>query len=111
VTTQEAPLCSAYDQIAGCKCRYYANHGGKHNFARLEHDAALERELRRQLDEVAEGLAEALDLFDANWCPEHGYAPTPEAFAKAARLSKLVGREHAFYVSMVEAATSGRRVR
>ena len=90
MTTTDAKLCSAYDQISDRTCRYYADHGGKHNFARLDHDCALERELRRALDEVTRGLAEALDLFDANWCPEHGHAPRPEAFDRAAELRKLV---------------------
>jgi len=91
MTTKDAPLCLAYDdQIGGRMCRYYADHGGKHNFARLDHDCALERELRRALDEVTKGLAEALDLFDAVWCPEHGHAPKPSQLARAAELRKLV---------------------
>ena len=69
MTTKDAKLCSAYDQISDRRCRYYADHGGKHNFARLDHDCSLERELRRELDEVTKGLAEALELFDANWSP------------------------------------------
>jgi len=93
VTTQDAPLCTAYDQIGGRKCRYYANHGGRHNFARLDHDCSLERELRRQLDEMAKGLADAIDLFDANWCPEHGHSPTPETFKRASELGKKLGKE------------------
>lgn len=35
-------------------------------------------------------LCEALDLFDATWCPEHGHAPKPEQLARAAELRKLV---------------------
>jgi hypothetical protein len=66
MTTSEQPtFCTAYDQISDRTCRYYANHGGRHNFARLDHDCALERELRRQLDEMQDLLVEALDLFDA----------------------------------------------
>lgn len=90
MTKRDPKLCSAYDQIGGRRCRYYADHGGKHNFARLDHDTRLERELRRELDETAKALVEALDLFDANWCPEHGHAPKPEAFERAAELRKLV---------------------
>lgn len=110
MTTKDAPLCAAYDQIADRTCRYYANHGGRHNFARLDHDCALERELRRELDETTKGLAEALDLFDGNWCPEHGHAPRPEAFKRATELSKLIGREHAWYAGIID-AVSQRRAR
>ena len=88
--TTEEKLCTAYDQIAGRGCRYYAGHGGRHNFARLDHDCALERELRRELDETTRALAEALDLFDANWCPEHGHAPRPEVFERITELRKRV---------------------
>jgi hypothetical protein len=35
-------------------------------------------------------LREALDLFDANWCPEHGHQPRPEVFERAVELRKLV---------------------
>lgn len=103
-------LCGAYDQISDRKCRYYAAHGGRHNFASLDHDCALERELRRELDEAAIGLGEALDLFDAVWCADHGHVPKPEQFARAAALSKIIGREHAFYESMTF-PVSGRRSR
>lgn len=88
--TTEEKLCTAYDQIAGRGCRYYAGHGGRHNFARLDHNCALERELRRELDEATKALAEALELFDASWCPEHGHAPKPEVFARVAELRKQV---------------------
>lgn len=64
MTVDADKLCSAYDQIADRRCRYYAGHGGKHNFARLDHDCRLERELRRDLDEMTKGLAEALELAD-----------------------------------------------
>ena len=93
MTTKDAPLCGAYDQISDRTCRYYADHGGKHNFARLDHDSSLERELRRALDETTKDFAEALDLFDANWCPAHGHAPTPETFARAAALGEKLGRK------------------
>jgi hypothetical protein len=87
MTTKDVPLCSVYDQISDRKCGYYANHSGKHNFQPVVIEA---RELRRALDEVTRGLAEALDLFDAAWCAEHGHAPKPEQFARAAALRKLV---------------------
>ena len=64
MTTKDAPLCAAYDQISGRKCRYYADHGGKHNFARLDHDSALERDLRRALDVLAAARDEACDIAD-----------------------------------------------
>lgn len=56
--------CTAYDQISDRSCRYYADHGGKHNFARLDHDVSLERELRRQLDEMTRVRDEACDIAD-----------------------------------------------
>ena len=80
--TTEQKMCSAYDQIAGRRCRYYAGHGGRHHFARLDHDCSLERELRRELDERTSALAEAIDLFDASWCTEQGHAPKPEQFRR-----------------------------
>lgn len=57
-------MCSTYDQISDRRCGYYENHGGKHNFARLDHDTGLERELRRQLDEVTRARDEACDIAD-----------------------------------------------
>ena len=90
MTVDALKLCSAYDQISDRRCRYYTDHGGRHNFARLDHNSTLERELRRSLDEAQKALTEALDLFDASWCPEHGYAPKPAVFARAAELRKLV---------------------
>lgn len=62
MTTEDAKRCSAYDQIAGRTCRYYAGHGGRHNFARLDHDCSLERELRRALDEMTKARDEACDI-------------------------------------------------
>ena len=35
-------------------------------------------------------LAEALGIFDATWCPEHGHAPKPEQIARVEELRKLV---------------------
>lgn len=83
-------LCSAYDQISDRRCRYFRDHGGGHNFSRLDHDCALERELRRELDETTRALAEALDLFDRHWCPEHGHAPSPVDLKRADELRKRV---------------------
>ncbi len=40
--------------------------------------------------QLALALAEALDLFDATWCTEHGHSPKPEQLARAAELRKLV---------------------
>jgi hypothetical protein len=57
-------LCTAYDQILDRQCRYHADHGGKHNFARLDHDTALERDLRRALDEMAKARDEACEIAD-----------------------------------------------
>lgn len=87
MTTKDAPLCAIYDQILDRRCGYYADHGGRHNFEPVVIKA---RELRRALDEVTKGLAEALDLFDAVWCPEHGHAPKPAQLARATELRKLV---------------------
>ncbi len=81
---------TVHDQISDRKCRYYADHGGQHNFARLDHDSSLARELLRARDAMTKVLGEALELFDGNWRPEHGHAPQPEAFDQAARLRKLV---------------------
>lgn len=88
--TADRPRCQAYDQITDRTCRYYADHGGRHNFARLDHDASLERELRSELDAMTTALGEALDLFDATWCTEHGHSPTREQFEKATKLWQLI---------------------
>jgi hypothetical protein len=58
----DAPLCSAYDQISDRTCRYYAGHGGRHNFARLDHDCLVERDLRRMLDEMIAARDEACSI-------------------------------------------------
>ena len=38
-------------------------------------------------------LTEALDLFDATWCPEHGHAPRPDQFERAKTLRKKLKAE------------------
>jgi len=90
MTVDANKLCPAYDLVSTLRCRHYAGHGGFHNFARLTHDCALERELRAELDETIKALTEALDLFDAHWCPEHGHAPKPEVLARIDELRKRV---------------------
>jgi hypothetical protein len=62
--TTVTKLCAGYDQISDRRCCYYADHGGGHNFARLGHDSARERELRRQLDEMTAARDEACDIAD-----------------------------------------------
>jgi hypothetical protein len=62
--TEDAKMCSAYDQISDRRCRYYERHGGKHNFARLDHDTCLERDLRCALDEMTRARDEACDIAD-----------------------------------------------
>ena len=57
-------MCSAYEQISERSCRYYAGHGGNHNFARLDHDCALERGLRRALDSMIAARDEVCDIAD-----------------------------------------------
>jgi hypothetical protein len=58
----EPERCKVFDQISGRDCRYYAGHGGRHNFARLDHDCHLERELRRALDAMTAARDEACDI-------------------------------------------------
>jgi len=60
--TTEPEMCSTYDQISDRKCRYYASHGGRHNFASLDHNCALERELRRALDAMTAARDEACGI-------------------------------------------------
>lgn len=62
MTVDTDKLCPAYDQISGRTCRYYADHGGRHNFASLDHHYALERELRRALDEMTAARDEACEI-------------------------------------------------
>lgn len=38
-------------------------------------------------------LAEAIDIFDATWCPEHGHAPKPEQLERMSALRQLVADE------------------
>jgi hypothetical protein len=40
--------------------------------------------------QLREALREAIDLFDATWCPEYGHAPQPATFARINELRKLV---------------------
>jgi hypothetical protein len=40
--------------------------------------------------QLTAAVGEALDLFDATWCTEHGHAPNPEHFDRAAKLRKLI---------------------
>ena len=42
-----------------------------------------------EIKQLRAALVEALDLFDATWCPEHGHAPKEEQLARAAELRKL----------------------
>lgn len=56
--------CPAYDQILNRSCRYHAGHGGRHNFAPLDHNTALECDLRRALDEMTKARDEACDIAD-----------------------------------------------
>lgn len=46
--------------------------------------------LLERVEQLQAGLSEALDLFDAVWCPEHGHAPKPDRLARAVELRKLV---------------------
>jgi len=55
-------LCDAYDQISNRRCRYDGGHGGRHNFAPLDHNYTVERELRRCLDLMVQARDEACDL-------------------------------------------------
>jgi len=68
-------------------------------------------EQRTALIESNKAICAALDLFDAVWCPDHGHAPRPEHFARAEELSKLIGREHAWYAGLIDAANLRRRTR
>ena len=45
-----------------------------------------------EVDLLRLALTEALDLFDATWCPEHGHAPRPKQLARAEALRKLVSQ-------------------
>ena len=68
--TEDAKTCPAYDQITDRRCRYYEGHDGRHNFARLDHDTFLERELRRALDEMTKARDEACDIA-VRWFDDH----------------------------------------
>lgn len=60
--TTKPEMCPAYDQLSDRDCCYYAKHGGKHYFARFDHDCRLERELRRALDEMTAARDEACSI-------------------------------------------------
>ena len=83
-------LCVAYDQISDRTCRYYAGHGGQHNFARLDHDSWLERELRRQLDNVTAARDELADIAEGETLDET-YSPSgvKHTLARIAELRKV----------------------
>ena len=75
MTVDADKLCPAYDQISDRTCRYYADHGGRHNFARLDHDCALERELRRTLDEMTAARDELASIAEGETLDET-YSPS-----------------------------------
>lgn len=83
--TTEPEMCPAYDQISARPCRYYVGHGGRHNFTRLDHDCALERTLRRALDEMTAARDEACDI-----AAKFALLPSwPEAERVSARITTL----------------------
>jgi len=90
VTTQDPARCSAYDQISGRGCRYDAGHGGRHNFARLDHDSTLERELRRALDDMTAARDELADIAESEALDET-YSPkgTKATLARIAELREV----------------------
>lgn len=60
----------------------------------------LVRVLRAAATEVAVlrgALVEAIELFDATWCSEHGHAPREDQFARAQVLRQLAGLEEGNY--------------
>lgn len=79
--TEDANMCPAYEQISDRRCRYYEGHSGKHNFARLNHDSSLERDLRRALDEMTAARDEACHIAE-QWI-DKSFGPD------VARLSEL----------------------
>jgi hypothetical protein len=48
---------------------------------------------QRDTQRTAE-LTEALDIFNATWCPEHGHSPSPEQFARIEELRKRSTRSN-----------------
>lgn len=56
-------------------------------------EIAQSREERGLADEeirqLRVALGEAIAIFDATWCPEHGHAPKPEQLARVDALRKL----------------------
>jgi 5-methylthioribose kinase len=87
--TKDPKLCEAYDQIADRQCRYYADHGGKHNFARsTDRDSSLERELRRQLDEMTKARDEVCAIAEDILVADP-YLKQDEIAARLAELKKV----------------------
>lgn len=60
--------------------------------ARIREQAEIIYMLERRygFDRLREAFAEALDIFDATWCPEHGHAPNPKQHARVAELRKVL---------------------
>lgn len=44
----------------------------------------------RERTQLRAALAEAIDIFEATWCPEHGHAPKQKQLDRVAELRKLV---------------------
>lgn len=51
------------------------------------------RVMEREIVTLRSALAEAIDIFDATWCPEHGHAPQPEQIARMDELRQIVADE------------------
>lgn len=50
------------------------------------------RDRRAEVTRRAAELVEALDIFNASWCPEYGHTPKPEHFARIEELRKSIRR-------------------
>lgn len=57
--------------------------------AHWEHQQRVDA-LEEKLAIATRALAEAVAIFDATWCPEHGHAPKPDQLARVEELRKLV---------------------